>query len=293
MIRMANTINQTQFGGAKIVTCYTCHNGRNRPASIPSLLAQYTVPEEDPNDIEIVAGTKGPSATDIFDKYIQALGGAERVAALTSLVQKGTYSGYDTYDKPVPYELYAKAPNQRTTIAHTQNGDNTATLNGTTGWLATVDRAIPLMLATPAEIDGMMFDTNVQFPANISRALSQWRTGFPVTRVQDKNVNVVQGTAGGGTRIKLFFDAQSGLLLRSVRFVDTIIGTVPTQADYEEYKEVAGVKIPMKVTVTWTNGQDKIELTEVQANVAIDPSTFAQPAPAVLKAPGSTRQSGR
>ena len=289
MMKMAQAINATQFGGAKVVTCNSCHNGRSQPVATPSLQAQYRVPEEDPNAVEIVPGTKGPSATEIFNKYIEALGGAQRVGALTSLAAKGTYSGYDTYDMPVPYEVYAKAPSQRTAIAHTQNGDNTITLNGQTGWMAVVDRARTLMPATPPEVDGMTLDTNMMFPANISRALSQWRTGFPVTAVNNQDVNVVQGTGAAGTRVKLFFDAKSGLLLRSVRFTETALGTVPLQVDYEDYKEVAGVKIPMKVTVTWTNGQDKIELTDVQANAAIDPSRFARPAPAVLKAPGASR----
>ena len=71
--------------------------------------------------------------------------------------------------------------------------------------------------------------------------------------------------------MKLFFDTETGQLVRSVRFVTTIIGTVPIQTDYEEYKEVAGVQVPVKLTVTWTSGQAKIELTDVQANVAAEP----------------------
>ena len=287
MIAMTRTINKTQFGGAQIVTCNTCHNGQNRPVAIPSLLAQYSLPEEDPNAVETVAGTTGPSATDIFAKYLQALGGVEHVRALTSVAAKGTYSGYDTYNLPVPYEVYAKAPNQRTVIVHTQNGDNTTTLNGQVGWVAAVDKPTPLMPATPPQLAGMKFDTDVTFPANISRALNQWRTGYPVTAVGDKDANVVEGTGAAGTRTKLFFDAKSGLLLRSVRFTNTVIGTVPVQTDYEEYKDVAGVQIPVKLTVTWTSGQAKIVLTDVQANVAIDAAKFAEPAPAVLKRRGA------
>ena len=36
------------------------------------------------------------SANQVFDKYIQALGGADRLAKLTSYVAKGSYSGFDT-----------------------------------------------------------------------------------------------------------------------------------------------------------------------------------------------------
>jgi len=286
MIDMTNTINMTQFGGARVVTCNTCHNGQNRPVGIPSLVTQYSLPVEDPKTVEPVPGSNGPSATEILNKYVEALGGAQRVTALTSLVAKGTYAGFDTYNAPVPYEMYAKAPNQRTVIVHTQNGDSTTTLNGQIGWVAAVDKPVPLMPMTPSEIDGAALDNNLLLAASISGALTQVRTGFPVTSVGDDDANVVQGTGAGRTLTKLFFDTKTGLLLRSVRFINTAIGTVPVQTDYAEWKEVAGVKVPTKMTVTWTSGQGMIALTDVQGNVAIDAARFAQPAPTVLKPRG-------
>jgi outer membrane lipoprotein-sorting protein len=92
-----------------------------------------------------------------------------------------------------------------------------------------------------------------------------------------------------GTRVKLYFDAESGLLARQVRYADTPVGMVPTQVDYSDYREVAGVKMPFHVIVTWTDGQSIIQLNEVQPNVAIDAAKFAQPAPAVVKPLGTAR----
>ena len=77
----------------------------------------------------------------------------------------------------------------------------------------------------------------------------------------------------------MFFDQESGLLVRQVRFTSTMVGIVPTQVDYSDYREVAGVKMPFKWTVTWTDGQSMIELNEVQPNVAIDAAKFGKPAP--------------
>jgi len=65
-----------------------------------------------------------------------------------------------------------------------------------------------------------------------------------------------------------------------VRLADTAIGRVPTQIDYGDYREVAGVKFPFRWTVTWTDGQSTTQLTEVQANVSVDAAKFARPAPA-------------
>ena len=64
-----------------------------------------------------------------------------------------------------------------------------------------------------------------------------------------------------------------------MHYEDTLVGTVPIQVDYSDYRDVAGVKTPFHVVITWTDGQSIIQLNDVQANVAIDPAIFAQPAP--------------
>jgi photosynthetic reaction center cytochrome c subunit len=286
MIRMVDAMNKTNFGGARRLTCWSCHRGAQAPELIPSLAQQYTLPTEDPNAIEIApGGPKEPTADQVLDKYIQALGGAQRLATLTSFVARGTVEGYDTYHVKVPLELYAKSPNQRTMISHTQNGDAMIVVDGQAGWVASVNNPVRLLPLMPgAELDGGRFDAALCFPGGIKQALADWRAGFPMTTIDDKDVSIIQGMGAGKTRFKLYFDAQSGLLMRQVRYADTPVGMVPTQVDYSDYREVAGVKMPFKIVITWTDGQSNIELNEIQPNVAIGSEKFAQPQPAVLKA---------
>ena len=85
----------------------------------------------------------------------------------------------------------------------------------------------------------------------------------------------------GETRVKFFFDKESGLLSRLVRFSKTIVGPVPVEIDYSDYREVAGVKMPFQWRLTWTDGQSMYMLDDVQLNVAIDPAKFAKPVPVV------------
>jgi outer membrane lipoprotein-sorting protein len=100
-------------------------------------------------------------------------------------------------------------------------------------------------------------------------------------------VVIVQGRAAGNTRIKLYFDQETGLLVRTLRYNDTVVGQVPTETDYSNYKDVAGVKLPFSMVITWTDGQSKIELKDIQVNVPVEASRFAMPAPAVLKPSGA------
>jgi hypothetical protein len=95
-------------------------------------------------------------------------------------------------------------------------------------------------------------------------------------------VQVIQGTAAGGSRVKLYFDSKTGLLARQLRYTQTMVGTIPIQIDYSDYREITGVKMPFHWVVTWTGGQSTMQLNEVQANIPIDAARFAKPAPAVV-----------
>jgi len=277
MLQMVNAINKENFKGVRSVTCYTCHHGDLRPKLVPNLAAQYATPVEDPNEIEVFRLPGGPTSDQVFDKYLQALGGAQRLASLTSFTGKGTYIGFETEQTKVPIEVFAKAPNQRASIVHMSVGDKVNVYDGRVAWVAGSDKPLPLMTLTGGNLEGAKIDSLVAFPTQIKPAFAQWQVG--ATAIDDKEVTVLRGTNPRQTPVNFYFD-QTGLLVRVVRFVDTAVGRVPTQVDYSDYREVAGVKVPFKWTVTWTNGQTTTELTAVQPNVAIDAARFSRPAPA-------------
>jgi len=283
MILMVQAINKTNFGGARVVTCYTCHrNVQGAPKVTPSLADQYgEPPAPDPNEVEIRRQASGaPSADQVFDKYLQAAGGAQKAAAITSIVFKGTYQGYA--EPKAAVDIYLKAPNQRTMIVHTDGGDRTTTFDGSNGWMAAppADKPFPVIRYTNGDLDGVRLDAVLSFPAGVRQAITKPLTGS--SSIDDKDVAVVQGTANGGrSSIKLYFDKLSGLLVRQVRYADTIIGRVPIQVDYSDYRDVAGagVKLPFHVITTWTDGRSDILLTSAETNVAIDAVRFNQPSP--------------
>jgi hypothetical protein len=64
-----------------------------------------------------------------------------------------------------------------------------------------------------------------------------------------------------------------------VRWTRTPVGFIPTQVDFADYRDVAGVKVPFDRKVTQTYMQAHVVLMNVQPNVAIEASRFAQPAP--------------
>jgi photosynthetic reaction center cytochrome c subunit len=280
MILMMSAINKTYFGGKQVLTCYTCHRGGDQPTITPNLAALYSAPPEEPKDI--VPQAKGaPSADQIFDKYLQALGGPQRLANLTSIAAKGTMLGYGVGAEKQSLEIYAKAPGQRTLIVHSPDGDNITTLDGRSGWIAGPQIAgpeipVPVLTLTGGDLDGLKLEANLTFPTSINQAFSQWRVGLQ-TEIDDHQAHVVQGSTPGGALATLYFNVDSGLLIRVMHYTDSFVGRFPTQIDYSDYREVSGIKVPFRWTVVWLDGQQTFELTEVQSNVSIEATRFSKP----------------
>jgi hypothetical protein len=278
MITMVNTLNMTNFGGRRVVSCYTCHRGDTRPKVVPNLAAQYAEHVEDPNEVVINPVPGGPTVDQVFEKYFQALGGAQQLTAVTSFTGKGTFIGFETEQSKVPMDIYAKAPSQRTMVVHTRLGDSVRVFDGSAGWIASPDRAVALLPLTGGNLEGSKIDATLSFPTRIKSLFAQWR--ISATAIGDREVWVLQGTNPRQPPANFYFDQSTGLLLRVLRFVDTAVGRVPTQIDFSDYKDVSGVKMPYKWITTWTNGQGTVELTELRANVPIDAARLARPAPA-------------
>ena len=282
MVQVMSTINKTLFQGREAVTCYTCHRGSPTPKTVPSLMEQYSEPPpDDPNEVELNSrASQVPSADEILNRYLQAIGGTQRLAALTSYSGAGRYEGFDSYHGKVPVDVYAKATGERSVFIHTQNGDNVTAYDGRNAWILGPDKPVSVLQLVPGgDLDGVKLDSTLAFPGGLKQALTGLRTGFPTTTIDDRPVQVVQATTGG-SRVKLFFDKETGLLSRVVRYSKTMIGPVPIEIDYSDYREVAGVKMPFQWRLTWTDGQSLFNWDEIKPNVAIDAAKFAKPAAA-------------
>jgi len=274
MIVMMQALNKQYFAGATKVTCFTCHRGAYTPANSPRFSLQYGTPDDDPNVMDFIADTR-TSADQILDKYLQALGGPGALAKLTSFTAKGTYSGFDTGDKEIPVEIFAKAPNQRTWIIQTLDGPSHRVYDGTNGWWAGPDAPAPIEVLTSGNLDRARLEALVAFPSGIKQAFTSWKVGR--TAIDDKDVTIVQGTKAGLLPVNFYFDNATGLLVRIVRWNETPVGPVPTQLEYSDYRDVAGVKVPFNWVMTQTYMQATSKLTALQPNVAIDAARFARP----------------
>jgi hypothetical protein len=301
MVEMVSAINRTNFGGRQLVTCWTCHRGRDHPVVTPAMEMVYGTPTAEMDDV--VTPAQGMvSAEQVLDKYIQALGGSQKLAAVTSFIAKGTSVGFGGFGGEGQVQIFAKAPNQRTMVIDYKDAPNrdaaVRTFDGKVGWLRTPLSVLGEYELSGSELDGASVDAQLSFPGQIKQALTGLRVGWPTAISdlpapssqmsgqqnemigQEREVNVVQGSGPRGTLATLYFDTKSGLLLRMVRYGTSPIGRMPTQIDYGDYRDVGGVKFPFRMTFAWLDGRDAIQLTDVRTNVPIDASRFSRPAAA-------------
>jgi hypothetical protein len=278
MVAMMTEINKQYFGGRQVVTCFSCHRGGNRPKVTPSLTILYGTPPPDELDVLLPPAPPGtPTAAQILDKYLQAIGGADRVAKLTSFVARGTYSGYGPEGFPRPVEIFAKAPNQKTVaVRDKESGDNITTFNGQNAWQSAPFKPVDVLEFHGAELDSLRAEAELAFAANIKQVLTNPRSSTDF--INDRSVLAVQGNKGNAI-VTMYFDEETGLLSRLVRSTPSVVGRLPVQTDFSDYRDVAGIKMPFKWQTSWLDGRSNFELSEVQPNVAVDTARFAKPGP--------------
>src|SRR5262245_54392556 len=167
MVEMVATINRTNFGGVQRVTCWTCHHGRITPATTIDLDAFYNSPNSENDDI-VRPDPGQPNADQIFDKYIQALGGAQRLAAVTSFVATGVSVGYGGLGGNAEFSIFAKSPNQRTTVIsfkdHPERGQSVWAFDGRAGWVKVPRGLVDEFELIGGELDGARLEAQISFP---------------------------------------------------------------------------------------------------------------------------------
>lgn len=273
MMEMMFAINADNFDRQREVTCYTCHRGAANPAGMPPVMTAESMAAmmSEPRNTEEPKTYTGPSADQLLDKYVQASGGAA-IDKVSSRVMKGAieFGGHS-----LPIDIYAKEPDMRISFTHMPEGDNVTAFNGHEGWLAAPKR--PAREMQGSDIDGASIDADLHLPTHLKQMFSEMKAQGP-EKIGDHDTYEVVGQRAGKPPIELYFDQQSGLLIRMVRFGETALGRLPTQIEYADYKDLDGVKIPYQWTLARPSGRFTITVSEAQQNVPVDDAKFTKPA---------------
>src|SRR3984957_13091536 len=279
MMEMMFAINKDNFEGHREVTCYSCHRGSTDPVGTPIVMTEEPKPAMGAGGVrsgEKNAGAdgkeaSGPAADQLFDNYLRAVGGAVAIEKITSRVMKGAIT---FGDRNVPIDIYSKDPDKRISFTHTPDGDSVTAFDGHEGWLGAPKRTVREMHGP--DIDAAAMDADLHFASHLKSMFSDAQVRG-VEKIGDHDTYLVIGQREGKPPLRVYFDKQSGLLVRLVRYGETPLGRLPTQIDYADYREAGGVKIPFRWTLARPGGRFTIQISEVKENVPVDDSKFAKP----------------
>jgi hypothetical protein len=279
MVEMVAAINRTNFGSAQVVTCWTCHHGLDLPTTSITLDKLYGEPNDEKRDV-VMADPGEPPATQILDQYIQAMGGAQKLAGVKSFVVTGQSVGYAGLGGGAAFEIYAQAPDRRgmwiSFPQHPDRGNSAWTYDGTTGWISSPRGFLTKYELTGNDLAGAKLDALLAFPGQIKAAFPTWRVG-PEDTLQGRDVYVVQGSGPGGLLGTFYFDKETHLLTRYVRMTPSPVGRISIQQDFEDYRDVDGVKFPFKYSFLWLDGRFTATISDVKVNVPVDMAKLGQP----------------
>jgi outer membrane lipoprotein-sorting protein len=172
-------------------------------------------------------------------------------------------------------DIYSKAPDKRDSVMHLKNGDSITAFDGKQGWLSIPGR---VHMMSAAENDAVSIDADLYFPAHV-KTLYQKFAVAPGEKIDGRDTYLVVGESEGKPPLQLYFDKDSALLLRLIRYAETALGRNPTQIDYADYREADGVKIPFRWTLSRPGNHFTIQIDQVQQNVPVDDAKFVAPPP--------------
>jgi len=279
MVDMVASINKANFAGAQSVTCFTCHHGLDLPVTSIQLDKLYGEPPDEKRDIVPIQKDE-PPATQILDEYIQAMGGAQKLAGLKSYIATGVSVGYAGVGGNGNFQIFAEAPNRRgmwiNFPEHPDRGIGAWTYNGTTGYISQPRAYMGTWELDGFDLQGAKLDAILAFPGGIKSAFPNWRVG-PEDILHDRDVYVVQGSAPGGLVGTFYFDKKTHLLTRYVRLTPSPVGRISIQQDFADYRDVNGIKFPFQYSFLWLDGRFTANIKEVKVNVPVDAAKVGKP----------------
>jgi outer membrane lipoprotein-sorting protein len=274
MIAMMMAINKDNFEDRRDVTCFSCHRGSKDPVGTPIIGDEDAKPDNAEGTMSGEGKPALPAGDLLLDKYLAALGGADALQRISTRVQKGTVSAFG--GERFPVEIYSKGPDKRVSIMHLKGGDSITSFDGNQGWLGVPGRT---HMMSAAENAAARIDADLYFAAHLKTMFQKFRVDVG-EKIDGRETVLVVGRNEGQSPLQLYFDQQSGLLLRLVRYAETPLGRNPTQIDYADYRDAGGVKVPFRWTLARPGNRFTIQIDQIQQNVPVDDAKFVAPPPA-------------
>ena len=261
MIKMVLDINRTNFEGESRVTCYSCHRGKTTVANLPPL------PPGDFTHTEVAL----PAAQEVLDKYFAAIGGKDAATKFQTIVMKGSIERPGNRSGPLDVTL--KGADKSLMVVTLPQGVVSQAVNGESGWIKSGGTGSQ-RLNGPG-LEQLKRVASYYAVSKIADPTAQMRV-VGTDKIGDRDVYVLALRNDANRTTNFYFDTQTGLLLREITTVKTMLAPLPEQVDFEDYRDVGGIKLPFTIRSSDPAPFDNTvrRFTEIKPNVAVDDNIF-------------------
>ena len=278
MMRMVLELNRTTFKREAVVSCYTCHRGSTRPERMAPL------PPHDYFGDALKPQTKTvlPTAEEVITKYLSLIGANRQEILSQAIVMRGTVERIERAKASGPIEIVFKQPNKIRITETLTSGVVTRGWNGTTAWQqssrglnqVTGENLKPLKTTPTTTITSEGLFNPVKTPDSATRA-----TRIGVATINDRKCYRVIIEDSPTQSIQLFFDVESGLLLRRVNVTNTMLGPLNVQWDFSDYRDVSGLKLPFVIRTSDVSSYDTVvrRFSEIKIDSSVSENVFDVP----------------
>jgi hypothetical protein len=263
MIKMVLDINRANFDSKTSVTCYTCHRGSTNIARVPPL------PPHDPVSTKVAL----PTAEQILAKYVEGVGGKDAVAKFKTTVMKGTVERSEGRKGEI--EITLKDTDKYLITAASPQGTSIAVVNGDTGWVKSGALARKVSGRT---LEDLRRTATYFAVIKVAEQPAQLKV-LGTEKIGDREAYVLALAIDPDTTRRFYFDTQTGLLLRELTTTRTMLAPLPDQVDFEDYRDVDGIKLPFMIRTsdTATYATATRRFTEIRHNLAVNDDLFNLP----------------
>lgn len=272
MIRMVLEINEKNFHGQPIIGCYTCHLGKENPSSMVSLPVPAVAPPKS-HEAEVAERKTYPTAQEVLAKYIAAIGGDASAKKLSSvsMTAKGTRTGNG---QTMPLEVYSSGGKVLVRSTPADGPAMVQMLGPQGGWMQNRQG-----VRTLAGTDASLSLTYARAFDPLAPALPEKARVFGKATIEGHEAWTVGAQIDEHTRERIWFDATTGLPLRRLLTTDSPVGRIPLQTDYDDYRDVSGVKVPFTVRLSSVSGGQNSTRTysSIELGGPVDDKIFEAP----------------
>ncbi|HEX7014126.1 MAG TPA: insulinase family protein [Cyclobacteriaceae bacterium] len=210
----------------------------------------------------------GLTVEKVIESYIEAVGGEENIDAIKSFT---THNEASLQGMQLEINTFWSAPN-KSAVEVSGNGQlfQKMICDGTKVSISVMGNSAPVDEATREQT---LFDSYLVGERRLEEAgVSLQLTG--IEQVDGKDAYVVEYTFPSGSKSTAYFDAESGLKVKTVRTAKTPQGDITQTTTYSDFVEKAGVLFPQTMVQNAGPQTVTIKSTSIEVNVPVPDEKF-------------------